>query len=403
MRRPAHAGVPVGGATPPHALSHAAIGTGRPARVRGTIRVGCTVTPDLAPLPMLQPVFPTRLRGRAVWRGLLGLLLLALLLAGAWLWRDYQGWTQAPLAGPPAAATLEVARGSGYAQIIAQLHQAGVPAASARERLYWRLLGRELGVANRLHAGEYALTPGLSPRALLQRMAAGQVVQHHFTIVDGWTFRQLRVALAAEAGLVQTLPGTSDADIARRLDIDGGKPEGWFLPETYAWVKGESDYDVLRRAHAAMRDALARAWATRSAQVKLADPYQVLILASIIEKETGLGSERAQIAGVFLRRLALDMRLQTDPTVIYGMGERYDGNIRRRDLETDTPWNTYTRAGLPPTPIALPGLPALQAATHPAPGDELYFVARGDGSHEFSPTLDAHNRAVRKYQLRRQP
>ncbi|KAB2897632.1 MAG: endolytic transglycosylase MltG, partial [Dokdonella sp.] len=142
---------------------------------------------------MLQPVFPTRLRGRAVWRGLLGLLLLALLLAGAWLWRDYQGWTQAPLAGPPAAATLEVARGSGYAQIIAQLHQAGVPAASARERLYWRLLGRELGVANRLHAGEYALTPGLSPRALLQRMAAGQVVQHHFTIVDGWTFRQLRV------------------------------------------------------------------------------------------------------------------------------------------------------------------------------------------------------------------
>ncbi len=346
-------------------------------------------------------MFPSRIRGGAVLRVLLVLVLLLGATLAAWLfvaWRDYQAFVDAPLAGGAAGATLEFPRGSGYRDLVRQLRQAQLTQAPEWQ---WRLLGRELGVSSRLHAGEYALTPGLSPRELLQRMAAGQVLQHHFTIVDGWSFRQLRVALAAESGLVQTLPGLGDADIARRLDIADGKPEGWFLPETYAWVKGESDVDLLQRAHAAMRKALDQAWAGRDARLGLATPYEVLVLASIIEKETGVAAERPMIAGVFLRRLQYRMRLQTDPTVIYGMGERYDGNIRKRDLETDTPWNTYTRDGLPPTPIALPGLPALQAATHPAAGDELYFVARGDGSHEFSPTLEAHNRAVQKYQLRR--
>ena len=351
-----------------------------------------------APLPRIVTRRPT---GGALLRvlGLVAVAALLALAAAVYLgWREYRAFAAAPLPGAHEGASFELARGTGYRDLVQQLRRADVTQAPVWQ---WRLLARELGVASRLHAGEYALTPGLTPRELLERMAAGQVLQHHFTIVDGWTFRQLRLALAGEAGLLQTLPGLSDAAIAQRLGIAGDQPEGWFLPETYAWIKGESDYDVLQRAHVAMRKALDQSWASRDAQVKLATPYEVLILASIIEKETGQGAERPLIAGVFLRRLKLGMRLQTDPTVIYGMGERYDGNIRRRDLEIDTPWNTYTRDGLPPTPIALPGLPALQAATHPAAGDELYFVARGDGSHEFSPTLEAHNRAVQKYQLRR--
>src|SRR5690606_25746123 len=218
-------------------------------------------------------------------------------------------------------------------------------------------------------AGEYALAPDVTPRELLRRMAAGEVLLHGFTIIDGWTFKQLRVALAQETGLRQTLPHMSDKDIARQLSIDAGHPEGWFLPETYAWVKGESDFDVLKRAHEAMGEVLATQWKQRAPDLPLDDPYQALILASIVEKETGRADERAAIAGVFVRRLRLGMALQTDPTVIYGMGDRYAGNIRRSDLTTDTPYNTYTRSGLPPTPIALPGAAAIAATLHPEPGD----------------------------------
>ncbi|NCT68458.1 MAG: endolytic transglycosylase MltG [Rhodanobacteraceae bacterium] len=343
---------------------------------------------------------PRRAGGGAVLRVLIVLVLLGVVGLGIAVWRDYRHFTDSPLPGARADATIDIARGASYRDIVRQLRRERVSRAAP---LYWRVLGRELGVAGRLHAGEYALPPGLTPREMLRRMAAGEVVQHRFTIVDGWTFRQLRLALANESGLAQTLPGLSDEEIARRVGIDDGRAEGWFLPETYAWVKGERDIDVVARAHAAMRKALDRLWAARAADVKLDTPYQALILASIVEKETGRAEERPLIAGVFMRRLKFGMRLQTDPTVIYGMGEGYDGNIRRRDLETDTPYNTYTRDGLPPTPIALPGLPALEAALRPAPGDALYFVARGDGSHEFSPTLDAHNRAVRQYQLRKTP
>jgi len=335
---------------------------------------------------------------------LLGVLLVLLLFAiagGVWAWTDYQRFSEAPLPVASNDKTIDVARGSSYQLIVAELRRQGIAGHGFRDGLYWRVLGRELGVAGRLHAGEYALAQGITPRALLRKMAEGDVVQHRFTIVDGWTFRQLRLALANETGLQQTLPGSSDEDIAHRVGIADGKAEGWFLPETYSFVKGESDFDVLQRAHAAMQRALDRLWPARSGDVKLETPYEALILASIVEKETAQPAERAQIAGVFIRRLKFGMRLQTDPTVIYGMGENYAGNIRRSDLETDTPYNTYTRDGLPPTPIALPGTVALEAALHPAPGDALYFVARGDGSHEFSPTLEAHNRAVQKFQLHR--
>ncbi len=331
------------------------------------------------------------------------LVVLVLLLSVAALaglaWRDYRAFVDAPLQlGEP--HTIDFPRGTPFKELVRQLRREKVTRGSP---FYWKLLARELQVASRLHAGEYALVPGMSPRGMIEMMAAGKVVQHHFTIVDGWTFRQLRLALANESGLLQTLPGLDEATIVARFGIENSQAEGWFLPETYAWVKGDSDVVILQRAHTAMRKALDRLWPERDPAVPLKTPYEALILASIIEKETGIGAERAQIAGVFARRLRIGMRLQTDPTVIYGIGEQYDGNIRRRDLDTDTPYNTYTRAGLPPTPIALPGLPALEAALRPEGGNALYFVAYGDGSgrHEFSATLDEHNRAVARYLVRR--
>lgn len=339
-----------------------------------------------------------------MFRTLFVLVVLGFAAAAAAAWYDYRRFTDAPLPIVRADTRIDIARGAGYRDIVAQLRREGLAGSGWLDDLRWRAIGRELGVAGRLHAGEYALPQGLTPRELLRRMAAGEVVQHRFTIIDGWTFKQLRVALANETGLAQTLPGLSDEDVAKKVGIGDGRSEGWFLPETYSFVKGESDLDLLNRAHAAMKKALDKAWAARDVgSVKLDTPYQALILASIVEKETGRPDERPLIAGVFLRRLRFGMRLQTDPTVIYGIGASYDGNVRRRDLETDTPYNTYTRDGLPPTPIALPGVPALEAAMHPTAGDVLYFVARGDGSHEFTPTLDEHNRAVQKYQLRRNP
>ncbi|MGA8278565.1 MAG: endolytic transglycosylase MltG [Rhodanobacteraceae bacterium] len=311
-------------------------------------------------------------------------------------WNDYRRFTTTPLTIAGADATIDVARGTAFKDIVHLLRSGGTTRAMP---LYWRVLAEQMGVTGRLHAGEYALPQGITPRELLRHMAAGDVLQHRFTIVDGWTFRELRAALAAQVGLVQTLPGLSDQAIAERLGITDGKPEGWFLPETYAFVKGESDLDILRRAHAAMQKLLSTAWPARTPNLPLESPYQVLILASIVEKETARADERAQIAGVFVRRLESGMLLQTDPTVIYGLGDSFDGNLRKRDLQNDTPFNTYTRAGLPPTPVALPGKAAIAATLHPAGGDSLYFVARGDGSHEFSATLEAHNRAVSKFQL----
>ena len=320
-------------------------------------------------------------------------------VVAALAWKDYRHFVDAPL-NLPVAQNIEFARGTPFKELVRQLRRSDITHGSP---FYWKLLSREMKVASRLQAGEYALNTGLTPRGLIEMMAAGKVIQHHFTIVDGWTFRQLRLALAEETGLQQTLPGKGETSIASALGLGDNKPEGWFLPETYAWVKGDSDQVILERAYAAMKKTIDRLWPQRDPAIPLKSPYEALILASIIEKETGIGEERAQIAGVFTRRLQIGIRLQTDPTVVYGLGEQYDGNIRRRDLETDTPYNTYTRDGLPPTPIALPGLPALEAALHPAGGNALYFVALGDGSgrHEFTATLADHNRAVARFLIRR--
>jgi UPF0755 protein len=327
--------------------------------------------------------------------GFLILLVLAIAVAW-WFYRDYRLFSDSPLAPLPEATTMDVPIGTHLPGVLHLIEQRGIRIGNS---IYWRLLARELGVAGKLHAGEYALTPGLTPAELLRKMAAGDVVQHHFTIVEGWTFKQLRLALAQDAALQQTLAAVDDKEIMLRLGAPGALAEGWFLPETYSYIKGMSDLDVLRRANDAMRKLLDTLWSGHPSDFALDSPYQMLTLASIVEKETARPEERPLIASVFLHRLRIGMRLQTDPAVIYGLGAQYDGRIHRRDLDADTPYNTYTRAGLPPTPIALPGKAALEAVMHPAATDALYFVARGDGTHEFSATLDAHNQAVARYQL----
>ncbi len=335
------------------------------------------------------------MRGRVLSRMLLLLVLLAAVGALIYGWNDYSRFSTAPLKVARQGDSIDISRGSSFKGIVGELRQRGLSTASP---WYWRLLAEQMRVAGKLHAGEYALEPGLTPRQLLANMAAGKVLQRNFTIVDGWTFAELRHALTGADKLNHDSAGLDDAAIMQKIGAGGEAPEGRFLPETYAYVKGDSDLDILRRAHAAMVKTLAELWAGRAKDLPLTTPYDALILASIVEKETGLPAERAQIAGVFVRRLQDHMLLQTDPSVIYGMGASYAGNIRRSDLTTDTPYNTYTRPGLPPTPIALPGKPAIEAALHPAAGDALYFVARGDGGHAFSSSLEEHNRNVDCYQ-----
>jgi UPF0755 protein len=259
---------------------------------------------------------------------------------------------------------------------------------------------RLTGDAVRIKAGEYRLQPGKSSLELLQMLVDGNVVMYQLTVVEGWRFADLLAALHAHEAIVPR--GLGAAEIMAELGSPGVHPEGQFLPDTYVFPKGTTDLIVLRSAHEAMRTTLEAAWLARTAQTVVADPYSALILASIIEKETALPAERAKISGVFQQRLARGMRLQTDPTVIYGLGETFDGNLRRRDLARDTPYNTYTRRGLPPTPIALPSAASILAAVNPELTDALYFVATGepDGSHRFSATVDEHNAAVREY-LRR--
>lgn len=341
-----------------------------------------------------------QMRGGAFFRALMLVVLLAIAGGVAWGWYDFNRFSNAPLDVGGPAETIDVERGSGLRTIVEQLRQRGMTHAMP---LYWRVLAEQMRVAGKLHAGEYALGAGITPRALLGNMASGKVLQRNFTIVDGWTFGELRQALARADKLKHDSAALDDTALMQQLGAPGESPEGRFLPETYAYVKGDSEMDILRRAHAAMSKLLNALWPQRDKDLPLATPYDALILASIVEKETGRANERPQIAGVFLRRLQNHMLLQTDPSVIYGMGASYAGNIRKSDLTTDTPYNTYTRAGLPPTPIALPGKPAIEAALHPAPGSALYFVARGDGSHVFANTLEEHNRNVACYQLKHCP
>ncbi len=264
-------------------------------------------------------------------------------------------------------------------------------------RLYWRF--NMAGVP--LHTGEYRMTPGMTVRDLFEVWRRGDVVQYSLTLVEGWNFRQVRSALAKHEKIKQTLDGLSDAEVMDKLGHPGVFPEGRFFPDTYRFVRGMSDVEFLQQAYARLDEVLAKEWAERPADLPYRDPYQALIMASLVEKETGVPQERGQIAGVFVRRMRIGMLLQTDPTVIYGMGERYNGKITRADLREPTPYNTYTNAGLPPTPIAMVGREAIHAALNPTPGSSLYFVARGDGSHIFSDDLDAHNSAVREYQIKR--
>jgi len=339
-------------------------------------------------------------RQRGFFRMLIVIVLLVVLTALVYGWLDLSRFSRAPLNVSAQGDSIDIERGSSFTNVVVELRQHRL---SSAHPLYWRLLAEQMHVVDKLHAGEYALEPGISPRQLLANMAAGKVLQRNFTIVDGWTFAELRQALASVTKLKHDTAALSDAQIMQKLDAGGEAPEGRFLPETYAYVKGDSDLDILRRAYQAMSKTLATLWAERAKDLPLDSPYQALILASIVEKETGRADERARIAGVFVRRLRLNMLLQTDPSVIYGMGASYDGNIRKSDLATDTPYNTYTRPGLPPTPIALPGKAALQASLHPADGKDLYFVARGDGGHIFASTLAEHNRNVDCYQRRRCP
>jgi UPF0755 protein len=262
------------------------------------------------------------------------------------------------------------------------------------------ILGRITGRAQRVQAGTYRLDKPMSALDILDKLARGDVVFVEALFVEGITLRQWLAQLAAHPRVKQTLAGKGDAELRAALGEEQSL-EGWLFPDTYKFAPGTSDLEILKRAHSLMKKRVADMWATRDTTIPLKTPYEALILASIVEKETGSASERPLIASVFANRLRKGMRLQTDPTVIYGMGEKYDGNIRKRDLTNDTPWNTYTRDGLPPTPIAMPGVASLRAATQPAQSDYLYFVARGDGSHEFTRTLEEHNRAVAKYQLGR--
>ncbi len=317
-------------------------------------------------------------------------------LAGYWLFARYLSFADSPIAGLPPDATLVVAPGNSLPTVLSKLQTLGAPAG---QELEWQALARQMKAAGRIQVGEYALPPGITPRQLLASMRDGKVLSYRFTIVEGWNIRDLRAALRRATDLRQETAELDDAALMQALGEPGKHAEGRFLPETYVFRRGDSDLDILKRAMADMNAALAKAWETRAEGIPLTSAYQALILASIVEKETGIASERPDIAGVFTRRLQQGMPLQTDPTVIYGMGSRYTGNIRRSDLTTDTPYNTYTRAGLPPTPIAMPGVAALQAATRPADGDTLYFVAVGDGSgrHVFSRTLSEHNSAVAEY------
>jgi UPF0755 protein len=328
-----------------------------------------------------------------VRRGLIVLVLTACaLLAAAWWWLDRPLPMSPTLAGQP--ADLTIAPGSSARSVATAVEQAGVQVPSVA--LYWWF--RLSGDSRQIRAGSYELPPGTTPRSLLDKLVRGEQALRMVTFVEGWTFRQMREALAKADALKPDSRAMDGAALMAALGRPGVAAEGRFFPDTYSYAKNSSDLDVLKRAMLAMDQQLDAAWAQRLPTVAVKTPEQALVLASIVEKETGRGEDRAQISGVFHNRLRIGMLLQTDPTVIYGLGERFDGNLRRRDLQADTPFNTYTRAGLPPTPIAMPGLQALLAAVQPADTRALYFVAKGDGSSHFSTSLDEHNRAVNRYQ-----
>ena len=321
-----------------------------------------------------------------IWSGLL------LALAGA-AGLYYYAHHKLPVTQP---ITLELRPGSSLKAAAAQLATAGV----LQQPELFVLMTRVLGESSKIKAGNYEFTRPLTPLALLRRITRGDVTQVAITFVEGWTFKQMLKALQEHPKVRAETVALKEPELLQKLGIAQPFAEGWFFPDTYYFSEGGSDLTILRRAHQLMLRHLEQEWGRRAPGLPLKSPQEALILASIVEKETGKPEERGLVAAVFINRLRIGMLLQTDPTVIYGMGEAFDGNIRKSDLTTDTPYNTYTRAGLPPTPIAMPGLEALRATLNPAPSDALYFVARGDGTSKFSRTLAEHERAVTQYQRR---
>ncbi len=329
----------------------------------------------------------------------LSLLVLILIGAGvaAFAWQQFNQYMTSPLALEEPIESYIVERGRSFNGLLQDLEKQGVISQPLFVKVYARM--NQLG--NKIKAGEYYIDKDLTPIALLDKFVVGDSVQHSFTIVEGHTFKQVKQALANNDVLEQTLQGKSDAEILKLIGAKENHPEGLFLAETYQLVRGTSDLDLLKRSYKALEAELEQSWAGKAENLPYKSPDEVLIMASIVEKETAVPAERPKIAGVFIKRMQIGMRLQTDPTVIYGMGDDYKGNIRRKDLRKPTAYNTYTIDGLPPTPIAMVGRDAIQASLHPEIGRALYFVARGDGSHYFSSSLKEHNRAVRDYQLRR--
>ena len=321
-------------------------------------------------------------------------LLVLLVIAAALIVGGLYYYEQQTLAFSPTPVAYDLKSGSSLRTVARELSAAGV----IGEPLLFEIIGRLHGNASHVKAGNYELESPTTPLKVLQKITRGDATQATIRFIDGWTFTQMREALDSHESVKHDTQGLNHEAIARKLSIVDAQPEGWFFPETYHFSNGTSDLAILRRAQRLMQTQLNAQWAKRAANHPLATPYEALILASIVEKETGKAADRGMVASVFVNRLRINMRLQTDPTVIYGMGDAFDGNLRRRDLQADTPWNTYTRAGLPPTPIAMPGLASIQAALNPAQSKMLYFVARGDGSSQFSRTLDEHNAAVNRYQ-----
>ena len=324
--------------------------------------------------------------------------LACVLLVALMGWTVFERWLDRPLA-LDAPVVVELPPGGNLTSFLDDLHARGLLA-----HPHWLLAQARLdGVADKVRAGEYRLEPGLTPRLVLDMLVAGRVVVYAVTLVEGMTVAQVLARLHEQPKLDPALRGAATDSLLGKLDVDAGWPsaEGAFFPDTYQYSRGMSDADILLASHRALRDVLDEEWAARDAGLPYRSPYEALVMASLVEKETGVAEERREIAGVFVRRLQKGMLLQTDPAVIYGLGASFDGNLTREHLRTPGPYNTYLNPGLPPSPIALAGRAAIHAALHPAPGSALYFVARGDGSHEFSASLDEHNRAVRKYQLQR--
>jgi UPF0755 protein len=334
-----------------------------------------------------------RLSGLSLVRNTL--LLIVMFGAAAFGWLCY--FAAQPLSVPESARQFRVEQGASLRSVARQLTSAGV----LREWVTFVALVRALGKSGAVKAGIYEIPDGITPYGLIGKLSRGEVSLSEITFIEGWTFAQLRAALDADPTVRHDTALLTNQELLQRLKIDERHPEGLFFPDTYRFATGASDLQILERAYRTMQARLAAAWERRAPGLPYNATYQALIMASIVEKETGRPEDRRMIAAVFTNRLRRGMRLQTDPTVIYGMGQMFDGNLRKRDLETDGPYNTYTRPGLPPTPIALPGQGSLDAVMEPAPSHALYFVSRGDGTSEFSDTLEQHNRAVQKYQLKR--